>query len=584
MKQTLFLILLFAFPLLIMAQPKKQTVTGSSGENSIFIGTKPQSIFPPNLIGELNFADDNGDGVISALEKGKLALTIINKGKGPAYDVQIKLTDKITDGSFTYPKVSTLGEIPPGQSKYIVLELKADLNVREELHNITIDVLEKNGYDMDPASLELNTMAYLPTKIVCTGVEIYDKQEDGGINPDGILQKGERVRVKIQIQNTGGSDALETNYTITCNDPNIRLEETQGMLGVIKAGDKRDFFIFVSPNKRLTVTELPITMTVVEKYSKGNLKDFRLPIALDQRPPAIQEIVVNADIEKIKREGFRITTGDKFTINENIITNLYNVTPTKYKKPNSVALVIGVEDYEHLFPAPYATNDADIMKKYFEEVLGVEKVILFKNKEVQGFFFDNTFHPETGDLQKAITKGQTDLYVYYSGHGVPNKDGDKIYLFPADGKVPSLEKQGYNMSDFYTNLDQLGAKSVTVFLDACFSGVSRKSENLLAMKGVIVKATTAQPWETNPNFNVFTSSSLTETSLGYEAAKQGLFTYHLCVGLQGEADTNKDRKITFGEMETYLATKVNETAKKISSGTQNPAFLGQGKDKILVTY
>ena len=70
--------------------------------------------------------------------------------------------------------------------------------------------------------------------------------------------------------------------------------------------------------------------------------------------------------------------------------------------------------------------------------------------------------------------------------------------------------------------------------------------------------------------------------MGFDPSQTGLFTYYLCVGLQGEADENRDHKITNGELSKYVSSKVQETSKKIF-GIQTPQFNGN-KDFILVEY
>ena len=86
---------------------------------------------------------------------------------------------------------------------------------------------------------------------------------------------------------------------------------------------------------------------------------------------------------------------------------------------------------------------------------------------------------------------------------------------------------------------------MTVFLDACFSGVSRnseayKAENLVAMKGVKIRPVVGQPWETDPNFTVFSSSYFDQTSLAFDPSETGPGTYFLCAGLQGKAEPERE--------------------------------------------
>jgi uncharacterized caspase-like protein len=214
----------------------------------------------------------------------------------------------------------------------------------------------------------------------------------------------------------------------------------------------------------------------------------------------------------------------------------------------------------------------------------VEKVYTYKSRDVTGYFFDNLFDPVSGELQRAIDKGNTDLFIYYSGHGIPSKEGDRVYLMTADGRIENIGRQGYDLNKFYDNLKALGAKSVTVFMDACFSGVSKtsdlyKEENLVAMKGVKIKPGLAAPWENNPGFTVFNSSGYDQTSLAFDQSETGLFTYFLCAGLQGKADLDGDHVITSGELEKYVTGNVRETSVKIN-GLQVPEFHGDEKIKL----
>ncbi len=441
---------------------------------------------------------------------------------------------------------------------------------------------------MDPAYLVLNTLEYQKPKLTFSGYEIVDNGEGtGAIVEDGQLQAGEQVKIKLVVQNIGQNIANKVKFDVYTTDDNIYLENNKGELGSFAIGEVKEFWLTVSPNKRVTSSsKLPIFMSLSEELGYGSLNKYQLPIALNQKPPETQTLTVKADIDKIKKQVARFEyTSNKFTANVGTVKNIASVSPSKTKRSNAVAVIFGVENYTDLPPAPYAENDAKIMKKYFKTRLGIDKVVIYKNDDVSGFIFDDIFNPDYGELQKSILKGETDLFVFYSGHGVPNKSGEKIYLFPADGKVERLETQGYDLNKLYQNLDALGAKSVTVFLDACFSGTSRVSEkistkNLVATKGVRIQPKLISPWIKNPNFSVFNSSGANETSLGFDPSQTGLFTYYLCLGLQGEADLNNDSKITNGELYDFVQSKVVDTSKKIF-GVQTPQFNGN-RDMILV--
>lgn len=572
------------------------------GQKVISSQTKPTQLkmvpefertLPPNLYIDMEFADDNRNGILEAEEKSSLNLKISNKGKGLAQGVTVKITNQSNTTGLKLGKEVYITEIKPNGTKVIAIPIEAGWNVKTGESKILISVTEHFGFDVDPAYLVLNTLEYQKPNLVFSGLEIDDSGEGtASIVTDGKLQAGEQVRAKIIAQNTGNNIAKDVSYSLTSTDLNIFISNGNGNLGDINIGAIKEFWITITPNKRVITKEsLPIYLTVTE--SKGvselntGIKNFQLPISLNQRPALANVLTVKADVDKLRKQIARFEyNSEKYTAKisvKNIDVLPANIT----SRPNAVAIVIGVENYNNLPPARYAARDAEIMTQYFKEVLGVKEVITHTNKEVSGFFFDQIFDANIGKLAKLVSKGETEVFVYYSGHGLPEKDGKDVYLFPSDGSVERLETQGYSLNKLFDNLDKLHAKSVTVILDACFSGSSRVSnlyvsENISNTKGVVVRPRINQPWIYNPNFRVLSSSKDDQTSLGFDASETGLFTYYIAVGLQGEADLNGDKKITMKELFAFLSDKVVDTSKKIR-GEQTPQLYGTD-DEILVEF
>ena len=584
MKKIIFLILFFLFSGLIYSQ---KIIEGRSTAKKINIEPTYKKGFPPNLFVDLRFEDENSNGIIEANESGELKLTITNKGKGKAQGLNIVIDDNIYDRYFFIEDQKEIYFIDPGESVDITIPIRAGFDVRTAEHKLKIHVKEHFGYDMDPAILVLNSLEYQEPKLAFSGLEIVDQGQNASpIIPDGKLQAGEMAQLKVVVQNIGQNISNNTKYQVYSTDQNIFIRDGTGVIGDLAIGEVKEFWVNISPNKRVDVkNELPVYLSLTNEKGLGQLKE-KLPIVLDQKPPQTKTVEVKADIEKLQKQVARFEyQSNKFTANIGAVKNIESVSPSKTQRENALAVIIGVENYSDLPPAPYAENDAEIMKKYFKTRLGIEKVVIFKDEEVSGFIFDDIFNPEYGELQKSILKGKTDVFVFYSGHGVPSKDGKNIYLFPADGKIERIQYQGYDLNRLYQNLEALGAKSVTVFMDACFSGASRSSEkisteNLVSTKGVRIEPRLISPWKTNPNFSVFNSSAANETSLGFDPSQTGLFTYYMCVGLQGDADLNHDKKITNGELFDFVKAKVTETSKKIF-GVQTPQFNGN-RDMILI--
>lgn len=250
----------------------------------------------------------------------------------------------------------------------------------------------------------------------------------------------------------------------------------------------------------------------------------------------------------------------------------------------SVAVVIGVEQYDFMPQAPYAARDAGLISRYFKTILGVDKVIVHTDKEVAGFFFENLFNSVDGELTRVIEKGKTDLYIYYSGHGITSADGKEMYLIPVDCKLRHVDRHGYSLNTLFKELADLPTLSTTVFLDACFSGLGKFSQlgvpmNLTGEKGVRVKPLLVQPWLHNPDFRVFTSSSKNQPSLVLDEVRMGLFSYFLATGLCGKADSDDDGYLTAEELYKYMYSNIIENSRKIYQ-EQTPEFYGDGSSRI----
>ena len=120
-----------------------------------------------------------------------------------------------------------------------------------------------------------------------------------------------------------------------------------------------------------------------------------------------------------------------------------------------------------------------------------------------------------------------------------------------------------------------------MFLDTCYSGVSRDEKMLLASARPI--RIVADDNDSIPNnFTIFTASKLNQISSGIKEANHGIFSYYLMKGLEGNADLNKDRNITNSELLAYMDENVSQKASELGR-KQNPTLSGD-PDKVLMTY
>ena len=254
---------------------------------------------------------------------------------------------------------------------------------------------------------------------------------------------------------------------------------------------------------------------------------------------------------------------------------------TSNKNSNAVAVVFGIESYRNAPNVSDAVNDADIFREYLIKRFGLnrENIYLRLDEQATKGEFDKVFSSD-GWLYRNTNKN-SDVFIYYSGHGAPDVKTKETFLVPYDGDPNYATSTGFSINELYDNLADLNVKSITLIMDACFTGSSRDNQPILAdARPVYIEI---QPGNIPSNMVVFTASSGNEISSGYSEKNHGIFTYFLLKGLNGNADGNGDRKITVNEMSSYLRKNVPQQARKMGR-EQNPQLLGSEKNRILLAY
>ena len=244
---------------------------------------------------------------------------------------------------------------------------------------------------------------------------------------------------------------------------------------------------------------------------------------------------------------------------------------------DAVAIIIGIQDYRRVPKADFANNDARLFYDYAIRGLGVrpENIKLLLDDKADDIEILGAFK---NWLPVKTRKGQTDVYVFYSGHGYPSDDGASLYFLPHGVDRQFLDRSAIKQSDIVLALQAVVPKSVTLFLDACYSGQSRTGETLLAGARPISIQPKASTFPSN--FTVLSASAPEQIASSSPDLKHGIFSYYLMKGMEGEADQNKDGAITVQEMQSYLKDSVGRKAMALNR-TQQPQVVGD-QSRVLV--
>ena len=244
-------------------------------------------------------------------------------------------------------------------------------------------------------------------------------------------------------------------------------------------------------------------------------------------------------------------------LNNDIFSDVDIPIKTSMKKMDTLAVVIGIENYQYVPDAKYAYNDAQVFREYLIETLGVSKQNIKMVLNSKATYAEiNKLLGNKGWLQRKVKNNSTNIIIYFAGHGISDTEEKTSGLLAFD--IDPNYAIGVNLKNLYKNLNNLNAKTVTIFLDACFTGQTREETLLIADSRPITIVPKVDL--ISNNMSIFTATSHTQTSGAIKEQKHGLFTYFLLKGLRGDADIDEDKKLTLFELSKYIKKKVSSYA------------------------
>jgi hypothetical protein len=328
------------------------------------------------------------------------------------------------------------------------------------------------------------------------------------------------------------------------------------------------------------------SLTEANIFCKRQQKTLKVLSIQEAQPPYILGNFPKAEIqfsciENLTKNEINATKSEMSSSFGSIDKDKYQLDANKITSPkkniDAVAIIIGIQNYKRLGKADYANQDAQIFYEYAHRALGIPKdrIKILTDSDADQAAFLKTFR---NWLPLNVNKDKTDVFVFYSGHGLPSQDGNALYMLPYGVDQDLLDETAVDQRKINEAIQATKPKSVTMFIDSCYSGLSKNGENLLtSAKPVVLKnLNISYP----PEFTIMTASSSTQISSSSPDLKHGIFSFYLMKGMEGNADIDKNGNITFGEMQKYLMDNVPRQAMTLNR-KQEPQFIGD-TNRVLI--
>ncbi len=127
----------------------------------------------------------------------------------------------------------------------------------------------------------------------------------------------------------------------------------------------------------------------------------------------------------------------------------------------AAAIIIGIAEYERTpAPAAFADKDAQYFYDYATLKLGVpeENILELINEKADRIELKIAVR----NWLTSIADSDTDLYVFFAGHGMGSDDGQSMFLLPYDGTPALLEDSAIRRDQLFEDIAALKPNSVGI--------------------------------------------------------------------------------------------------------------------------
>ena len=500
---------------------------------------KPVLEFVENSI---SFFDPTGENTIKAGGKYNIRFQVRNIGDAVAEKCYVEV-NRSGNADVVTIDTPTLETIKPGETKTVEIPVIAKELVSNGEVEFAIQAKASKGLRTGEQYILVPTRGIDEPMVRITD---YSLTAASG----KVLKKKEPFDLQLILQNTDLGQADDVSVELELPGKVLLLDGNENeSFQKLEGGEAKSLVYSLIVRNDYIAPIIPITVHLKEKTGRY-AKDRTISLTLDQSFASTKLSTKNF----VDGRGFDMTIGTS-----DVDKDIPTASRTQDK---TFALIIANENYEEVDPVPFASNDGAIFKTYCQQTLGIPE----DNIHIISDATLGKMRRQTEWLQETMEayRGDARVILYYAGHGIPDEKNKTAYLLPVDGFGRDV-KTAYPLEELFASLAKQPSKSVTVFLDACFSGAKREGSMLTSARGVAIKVKQSAP---EGNLVVFSASQGDETAYPYDDQQHGMFTYYLLKKLKESANN-----LTLGELADYVTEQVMQQSMKQNGKMQTPTVL-----------
>ena len=523
------------------------------------------SSLPPILsIAAISFSE----AVLDAEERAALNIRIKNVGLGDARNVSIELSGVGVSQGLSFPastKVPTIAKA--GGEQVVEIPIIGEHALPTGMASLDIHVIEPQfKQKIRGKRLRFQTRAFRAPQLVMADVAVVEYLS---ATPNNRIDLNEQINLKFYVQNRGVGAAEDVSVSVKVENDQKGVEwlgvtnaegtkKISPKFSAIDAGEYELVTYSYFVNSEFAASELRFTIRTTERHGQYGFVETKTaainteleslgPIAALPRDedPAPERVQIE-DLQDLE-----IDVRKKIDVRQDI-------PRAAYSNSNAVGVVIGIAKYADptLPPVKYAKHDAQVVREYLVKTFGYDPKSILPRDPNQLMTAGTLKTLIKNRLPAYVKKGKSDVFIYYSGHGAPKTETQQGFLVPYDCDPNHINTDNaYRLQDFREDLSRIESRSLTVVLDACFSGMTGDGQMLIRnISPILLRSLNIStlPTQSNSPWIVLTSTAQDRVSNWYPEKQHSMFTYFFLKGLQGAADLNRDRRITVSELEAYL--------------------------------